>query len=361
MPPAKDYYKILGVPEKAAQEEIKKAYRRLAKKYHPDANPNDASAAERFKEISEAHAVLSDAEKRRQYDLMRKYGAFTGGGPARRGGAQARTRPEDFDFTRGFEGLGGLGDLFSSIFGRGRREEEAPTIDITATVPLKVAALGGKVPVTVSVTEACPTCGGSGAAPGTKVTLCPECQGRGEITFGQGAFAVKRPCPACRGRGRVAAEPCGRCGGRGEIDVERRIMVTVPPGVDSGHRVRIKGQGQRGGGGTVGDVLVTLHVEADRFLRREGNDLFCAVPINLAQAVFGTRVRVRTIEDKRVVLKVPPGTQPGRKFRIRGQGVEHNGKRGDQYVEIQVVIPEKLTAEQDALLKRFAEAADLRY
>ena len=361
MPPAKDYYQILGVPEKAAQEEIKKAYRRLAKKYHPDANPNDASAAERFKGISEAHAVLSDAEKRRQYDLMRKYGAFTGGGPARRGGAQARTRPEDFDFTRGFEGLGGLGDLFSSIFGRGRREEEAPTIEITASVPLKVAALGGKVPVTVSVTEACPTCGGSGAAPGTKVTLCPECQGRGEITFGQGAFAVKRPCPACRGRGRVAAEPCGRCSGRGEIDVERRIMVTVPPGVDSGHRVRIKGQGQRGGGGTVGDVLVTLQVEADRFLRREGNDLFCAVPINLAQAVFGTRVRVRTIEDKRVVLKVPPGTQPGRKFRIRGQGVEHNGKRGDQYVEIQVVIPEKLTAEQDALLKRFAEAADLRY
>jgi len=361
MPPAKDYYQILGVPEKAGQDEIKKAYRRLAKKYHPDANPNDASAAERFKEISEAHAVLSDGEKRRQYDLMRKYGAFAGGGAGRRAGPQGRPRAEDFDFTRGFEGLGGLGDLFSSIFGRGRREDEAPAIEITVTVPLKVAALGGKIPVTLPVTEACPTCGGSGAAPGTKVTICPECQGRGEITFGQGAFAVKRPCPACRARGRVAAESCGRCGGRGEVGVERRIMVSVAPGVDSGHRVRIKGQGQRGGGGTVGDVVVTLQVEADRFLQREGNDLHCTVPINLAQAVFGTRIRVRTVEDKRVVLKVPPGTQPGRKFRIRGQGIERNGARGDQYVEIQVRLPDKLTADQEALLKQFAEAADLRY
>lgn len=361
MPPAKDYYQILGVPEKAGQDEIKKAYRRLAKKYHPDANPNDASAAERFKEISEAHAVLSDGEKRRQYDLMRKYGAFAGGGAGRRAGPQGRPRAEDFDFTRGFEGLGGLGDLFSSIFGRGRREDEAPAIEVTVTVPLKVAALGGKIPVTLPVTEACPTCGGSGAAPGTKVTICPECQGRGEITFGQGAFAVKRPCPACRARGRVAAEPCARCGGRGEVGVERRIMVSVAPGVDSGHRVRIKGQGQRGGGGTVGDVVVTLQVEADRFLRREGNDLHCTVPINLAQAIFGTRIRVRTVEDRRVMLKVPPGTQPGRKFRIRGQGVERNGARGDQYVEIQVRIPDKLTADQEALLKRFAEAADLRY
>jgi molecular chaperone DnaJ len=360
MPPAKDYYQILGVPEKAGQEEIKKAYRRLAKKYHPDANPNDASAAERFKEISEAHAVLSDGEKRRQYDLMRKYGAFAGAGAARRGGPQTRTRSEEFDFTRGFEGFGGLGDLFSSIFGRGRREE-APPIEVTATVPFKVAALGGSVPVTVPVTEACPQCGGSGAAPGAKVTVCPECQGRGEITFGQGAFAVKRPCPACRARGRVASEPCPRCGGQGEVAVERRILVTVPAGVEDGHRVRIKGQGQRGGGGTVGDVVITLQVEPDRFLRREGSDLYCTVPVNLAQAVFGTRIRVRTVEGKRVVLKIPPGTQPGRKFRIRGQGVEKNGKRGDQYVEVQVRIPDALTTEQEALLKQFAEATGLKY
>ncbi|MDH3495243.1 MAG: J domain-containing protein [Gemmatimonadota bacterium] len=359
MPPSKDYYRVLGVADKAGADEIKKAYRRLAKKYHPDANPGNPSAAERFKEISEAHAVLSDPEKRKQYDLMRKYGAFAGVGS--RGSGPARPRGEEFDFTRGFDAFGGLGDLFSSIFGRGRRAEEAATIEVAATVPFRVAALGGKVPITIPVTEACPVCGGSGAAPGAKVTICSECQGRGEVTFGQGAFAVKRPCPACRARGRVASEACGRCAGQGEVAVERRIMVNVPAGIDTGHRLRIKGQGQRGGSGTVGDVLVTLTVEPDAFLRREGNDLHCTVPINLAQAAFGTRVRVRTVEGKRVVLRIPPGTQPGRRFRIKGLGIDRNGQRGDQYVEVAVKIPEVLTPEQETLLKQFADAAALKY
>jgi molecular chaperone DnaJ len=363
MPPTKDYYRVLGVGEKAAADEIKRAYRKLAKKYHPDANPNDPSAAERFKEISEAHGVLTDPEKRKQYDLMRKYGAFARTGPGRgpAGGAgTGRARPEEFDFTRGFDGFSGLGDLFSSIFGR-RRPEDAADIELTASVPLRVAVLGGQVAITVPVTEACPTCGGSGAAPGAKITTCPECQGKGAIVFGQGAFGVRRPCPACRARGKVASAPCPRCGGQGEVAVERRMMVTVPAGVESGHRLRIKGQGQRGGAGTVGDVLVTLNVEPDRFLRREGDDLVCTVPINLAQAAFGTRIRVRTIDGKRVVLRIPPGAQPGRKFRIRGQGVERNGKRGDQLVEIQVKVPEKLTPEQEALLRKFAEEAGLKY
>jgi molecular chaperone DnaJ len=354
-----DYYRVLGVDEKAGGEEIKKAYRRLAKKYHPDANPNDASAAERFKEISEAHSVLSDPEKRKQYDLMRKYGAFA----PRTGGTAGTPRPraEDFDFTKGFEGFGGLGDLFSSIFGRGRRAEAPEPIEVSAAVPFRTAALGGRVPITVTVTEACPQCGGSGAAPGATVSVCPECQGRGEIAFGQGAFAVKRPCPACRARGRVASEACGRCGGRGEIQVERRIMVDVPAGIESGHKLRVRGQGQRGRDGTVGDITVTLTVEPDRFLRREGQDILCAVPINLAQAVFGTRVRVRTVDGRRVVLRVPPGTQPGRRFRIRGQGIERNGQRGDQLVEVQVNIPEQLTPEQEILMKQFAEKAGLKY
>jgi molecular chaperone DnaJ len=359
MATTKDYYQILGVAEKAGADEIKKAYRRLAKKYHPDANPNNSSAAERFKEISEAHAVLSDPEKRKQYDLMRKYGAFAGGRP--RAGGQPRSRAEEFDFTRGFEGLGGLGDLFSSIFGRGRRTEEAEPIEVTASIPLSVAALGGKVPITVPVTEACPTCGGSGAAPGAKVTVCSECQGRGEVAFGQGAFAVRRPCPACRGRGRIASAPCPNCSGRGEVSIERRLMVTIPAGVDTGHRVRLKGQGQRGGSGTVGDIIVTVNIEPDRFLRREGDDLHCTVPINLAQAAFGTRIRVRTVDGKRVVLKIPPGTQPGRKFRIRGQGVERNGRRGDQLVEVQVRVPDRLSADQEELLRKFADAAGLKY
>lgn len=354
-----DYYRVLGVDEKAGGEEIKKAYRRLAKQYHPDANPNDASAAERFKEISEAHSVLSDPEKRKQYDLMRRYGAFA----PRAGGTAGAPRPraEDFDFTKGFEGFGGLGDLFSSIFGRGRRAEAPEPIEVSATVPFKTAVLGGRVPITVTVTEACPACGGSGAAPGATVSVCAECQGRGEIAFGQGAFAVKRPCPACRARGRVASEACGRCAGRGEIQVERRIMVEVPAGIDSGHKLRVRGQGQRGRDGTVGDITVTLTVEPDRFLTREGQDILCTVPINLAQAVFGTRVRVRTVDGRRVVLRVPPGTQPGRRFRIRGQGVERNGQRGDQLVEVQVKVPEQLTPEQEALMKQFADTAGLKY
>jgi molecular chaperone DnaJ len=354
-----DYYQVLGVNEKAGAEEIKKAYRRLAKKYHPDANPNNPSAAERFKQISEAHAVLSDPEKRKHYDLMRRYGAFAPrGGPA---GPSSRPRAEDFDFTKGFEGFGGLGDLFSSIFGRGRRAEALEPIEVTATVPFRAAAVGGRVPVTVSVSEACPVCGGSGAAPGATISTCPECQGRGEIAFGQGAFAVKRPCPACRARGRVASAWCERCGGRGEVQVDRRLMVEIPAGIESGHRLRVKGQGQRGRDGTVGDVVVTITVEPDRFLRREGLDVVCTVPINVAQAVFGTRVRVRTVEGRRVVLRVPAGTQPGRRFRIRGQGVEHNGKRGDQLVEVQVTIPEKLTPEQETLLRDFAEKAGLKF
>lgn len=353
-----DYYQVLGVAEKAGADEIKKAYRRLAKQHHPDANPNNPSAAERFKQISEAHAVLSDPEKRKQYDMMRRFGAFT---PRTGGEAGARPRAEDFDFTKGFEGFGGLGDLFSSIFGRGRRAEAPEPIEVAATVPFKVAAVGGRVPVTVSVSEACPVCGGSGAAPGATISVCPECQGRGEIAFGQGAFAVKRPCPACRARGRVASAPCERCGGRGDVRVERRLMVEVPAGIESGHRLRVRGQGQRGRDGTVGDVVVTITVEPDRFLRREGLDIVCTVPINLPQAVFGTRVRVRTVEGRRVVLRVPPGTQPGRRFRIRNQGVEHNGKRGDQLVEVQVTIPHELTPEQEALLKQFAEKADLKF
>ena len=360
MAKSKDYYQVLGVGEKAGEDEIKKAYRRLAKKYHPDANPNDPGAAERFKEISEAHAVLSDAEKRKQYDLMRRYGAFA----PRSGGAGAggfRTRREEFDFTKGFEGFGGLGDLFSSIFGKGRRTEEVAPIEVDASVPFRVAARGGRVPISVAVTEACPVCGGSGAAPGASVSVCKECQGRGEVTFGQGAFAVKRPCPACRGRGRVASESCKRCAGSGEVQVERRLMVEVPAGIESGHRLRIRGQGQRGGAGTVGDVIVMLTVEPDRFFRREGNDIHCTVPVNLAQAMFGTTVRVRTADGRRVVLRIPPGTQPGRRFRIRGQGIEHNGKRGDQLVEVQVQLPEKLTPEQEQRLKEFADAAGMKY
>jgi molecular chaperone DnaJ len=361
-----DFYRVLGVAETATPAEIKKAYRRLAKQYHPDANPDNPQAAEKFKQISEAHAVLSDAEKRKKYDQMRKLGAFD----ARRGAGGARPEwttggqgggAESFDF--GDFGNVGLGDLFSSIFGRGRKEERrGESIEVALEIPFRTAVLGGKVPITVPLTDDCPTCSGSGAAPGATVTTCSECKGRGTVSFGQGGFAVNRPCPACRGRGKTAAEKCPTCGGAGDLRVERTINVTIPAGADNGTKIRLKGQGGRGrAGAPPGDLLVTLQVEPDRFFTREGLDLHCEIPVNLAQAVLGTQVRVRTVDGKKILLRIPGGTQPGRKFRIKGQGVAKGGQRGDQLVTVRVDLPEKLTAEQEELLVRFADATGLKH
>jgi molecular chaperone DnaJ len=370
MAPNKDYYQVLGVPEKASAEQIKKAYRRLAKKHHPDANPNDKASAERFKEVSEANSVLSDPDKRKKYDTMRKFGAFAGGPRewASRAGRAGSTRAEDFDFGSfgagggGFAGFGGLGDIFSSIFGKGKQAGEVEPIEMTVDIPFKTAALGGKVPVTIPVKEACPTCGGSGTAPGARVSTCSECGGRGTVSFGQGSFAVTRPCPACRGRGKVASERCGKCSGDGEVGVDKKLRVTVPAATDSGHKVRLKSQGQRNpAGGRAGDLIVTFQVKSDRFFRRDGLDIHCTVPLNLIQATLGTKLQVRTIHGQKVVLRIPAATQPGRKLRIKGQGVEKNGRRGDQLVEITVTVPEKLTGDQEKLLREFAAAADLKY
>jgi molecular chaperone DnaJ len=364
---AKDFYQILGVSDSASQAEIKKAYRRLAKQYHPDANPNNAQASERFKEISEAHSILSDPDKRKQYDQMRKLGAFDGFArrPAGAGAAGGRASAGGFsteDFDLGDLGGFGLGDIFSSIFGRGRREERGESLETLVDVPFRVAMLGGKVSVTLPVTESCPTCHGSGGAPGATFSTCPECQGRGTISFGQGGFAVTRPCPQCRGRGKIPSEECPTCHGAGEVRTERRVAITVPPATESGTKVRLRGQGLPGRPGQpAGDLLVTFQVQPDRFFRRDGLDLIGEVPINLAQAVLGTRLRVRTIDGKKVMLKIPAGTQPGRRFRIKGLGVEKNGRRGDQLVEIRVTVPERLSAEQQELIKRFAEAGGMGY
>ena len=366
----KDYYRVLGVPEAATADEIKKAYRRLAKKHHPDANPGNKQAEARFKEISEANAVLSDPDKRKQYDTMRKYGAF--GGFGSRGGSP-RPRPggppgagapggqqyEEMDFSN----FGGIGDIFSSIFGgRGGEERGGPAeVETVVTIPFRVAALGGKVPIVIGVDEQCPTCRGSGAAPGARVETCQECKGSGQISFGYGGFAVKRPCPSCRGRGKIPSQRCATCQGNGEVKVERRLMIDVPPGTDSGTRLRLKGQGPRGATGKAADLIVSFQVEPDRFFTRDGNDLIARIPINVAQAALGTRVKVRTIDGKSVVLKIPGGTQPGKKFRIKGQGIEKNGTRGDQIVEVDVEVPESLNPDQEAKLKAFADAAGMKY
>jgi molecular chaperone DnaJ len=369
---AKDFYQVLGVPDSASQGDIKKAYRRLAKQYHPDANPNNPSAAERFKEISEAHSTLSDPEKRKQYDQMRRYGAFDGM-PRRPAGAGAGrgagAGPDMGDYgAQGFDfgEMGGLGDIFSSIFGRGRREESrdggGETLEAVLEVPFRVAMLGGKIPVTLPMTDTCPTCKGSGGAPGATMSTCPECNGRGTISFGQGSFAVNRPCPQCRGRGKIPSQKCPTCNGAGEVRTERKVVITVPPGTDTGERVLLRGQGQPSRpGGPPGDLVITFQVQPDRFFRREGLDIHAEVPINLAQAALGTRVRVRTLDGKKVLLRIPPGTQPGRTFRIKGQGLEKNGRRGHQLVGVQVNVPETLNAEQQELMKKFADSAGLKY
>jgi molecular chaperone DnaJ len=362
---SKDFYQVLGVPESASQDDIKKAYRRLAKQYHPDANPNNAAAAERFKEISEAHSVLSDADKRKQYDQMRRLGAFDGG-PRRSGAAGRRAQAPGDVGSEGFDfgDFGGLGDIFSSIFGRGARQTEpqAESVEAVVEVPFRVAALGGKITVTIPVTDACPTCGGNGGAPGATWSTCPECNGRGTISFGQGGFAVNRPCPQCRGRGKIPSQPCPTCRGAGEVRTEKRVAITVPPATESGQRIRLRGQGERApGGGATGDIMITFQVQPDRFFRRDGLNVVCDVPLNLAQATLGTRIRVRTLDGKKVMLRIPAGTQPGRKFRIKGQGLEKNGRRGDQLVGIQLTVPDELTPEQQDLMKRFAESAGLSY
>lgn len=361
---AKDFYQVLGVPDSAKPEEIKKAYRRLAKQYHPDANPNNPQAADRFKEISEAHTVLSDADQRSKYDRMRKYGAFGGAGTRPPGGprpGQPEMDEASFDF-----GDIGLGDIFSSIFGgRGGKREEPRTSESLETVveiPFRVAVMGGKVPVAITVNEPCTTCHGSGAAPGATVESCSECGGKGTVTFGQGSFAVHRPCPKCRGKGKIPSQYCGTCAGAGDIRTERRLTVTVPMGTESGTKIRLKGQGNPARDGRpAGDLLVTFQVQQDRFFARDGLDLRCEVPLNLAQAVFGTTLKVRTLDGKKVVLKVPQGTQSGRTFRVKGLGLEQGGRKGDQLITVDVQIPEPKDEESAALLKAYAEKAGLKY
>jgi molecular chaperone DnaJ len=371
----KDFYKVLGVSEKASADEIKKAYRKLAKQYHPDANPDDSTAAERFKEVGEAYGVLSDADKRKKYDQMRRFGAFTGAGRTSRGGGAPGAPGAGAGFS--FDDLsnfGGLGDIFSSIFDRGGRpgaaeprrkgapRSKGDDVEYVVDVSFEKAALGGKITITVPITEACATCNGSGAKPGTKLRTCAECGGSGSVSFGQQGFAVNRPCPACRGRGSIPESPCASCRGAGEVRQDRRISVNVPAATDDGQKLRLSGQGERSAsGGPAGDLLLTFRVKPHRFFRREGLDIHARVPINIVQAALGSKIKVRTIHGTRVILRVPPGTQNGTKFRIRGQGVEKGERIGDQIVEVEVQVPEELSAEEKAAMEKFAETVGLRH
>lgn len=373
----KDYYTVLGVSSSATADEIKKQYRRLAKEHHPDSNKGATKSADRFKEISEAYQVLGDAKKRAQYDEMRRLGAFEGfaprgggRGPARGAGAPSGAQGANYKFDEfDIGGLGGgLGDLFSSMFGGGARQqrpsgpEQGQSFETTLEVPFAVAALGGKVPIELDVTEECATCRGSGAAKGAKMTVCQECGGRGSISFGQGGFAVNRPCPACLGKGNVPSETCGSCGGAGEQRTHKKLLINVPAGVDTGSKIRLKGQGGRGQrGGANGDVEVTFQVKADPTWSRDGLDLIAKAQVNVAQATLGSKVSVETLDDKRVSIKIPAGTPTGKRFRVRGHGIKKTGKHGDLIVEIEVTVPAKLSAEAERLMQEFAAAAKLEY
>ncbi len=372
----KDFYAVLGVPSTATQDEIKKAYRKLAKKYHPDANASDPKAGERFKEISEANTVLGNVKKRKQYDEMRRLGAFDGfgfGGSAprsssSRGGHAGGTSNVNFqDFDIG--GLGGLGDLFGSIFGGGARGGGRPSgpqrgenIETLLDIPFRTAARGGKVPVDLEVNEECPTCHGSGGAPGATMKTCPECSGRGVVSFGQGGFAVNRPCPVCLGRGQVPSQPCPTCHGTGEVRTRKKVLITVPAGVDSGSKIRLKGQGGKGSSnGPPGDLLISFNVKPDKFYQRDGLDIIAAVPINIAQATLGSKISVKTLDGKKVLIRIPPGTASGKRFRVRGQGIQKTEKRGDLIVEVKIETPEKLSEEQQRMMREFAEAGGMKY
>lgn len=375
----KDFYAVLGVSASASQDEIKKQYRKLAAKHHPDKNPNDAKAAERFKEISEAYQVLGDETKRKQYDDMRRFGAFGGfgggrpgasrPGPGPAGGFGGGAGPGSFRFEEvDFGGFGGLGDIFGSMFGggtsgrRAREPERGQDVETSLEIPFRTAVLGGKVNVDLEVNEECGVCKGTGAAPGARISVCPECGGRGTISFGQGGFAVQRPCPRCLGKGQVPSQPCPTCNGVGEVRARRKIAVTVPEGTDTGTRIRLKGQGGHGSrNGQPGDLYINFTVQPDRFFSREGLDLIAKVPINIAQATLGSKVNVKTIDGKKVSIRIPPGTPSGKRFRVRDQGVKKGEEKGDLIVEVEIVVPEKLTEEQERMMKEFAEAGGLKY
>ncbi len=362
---AKDYYKVLGIPDNAGTDQIKKAYRGLAKKYHPDANAGDLRATERFKEVSEAHGVLSDPDKRKKYDRVRKYGGLGAFGPGPGSGQPGRGGGFKFEDLSDLRGVGGI---FSSIFDFGKKArsggagpERGRNVEYLVTISLRTAARGGSITVTAPVAEECATCRGTGSAPGTSMQSCAECDGKGEITFGQGSFAVRRPCPVCVGRGKTPETPCPGCMGHRQVRARKKVRVKVPGGVETGSLVRLPGEGDRSpGGGPPGDLIIKFRVKGHSFFTRDRLNLQCKVTVNIAQAILGSRIRVRTIDDSKVVLNIPPGTQSGTTFRIPGHGLQRGEKRGDQLVTVAVETP-SLSEEGLRSLEDLAKREGMRH
>jgi molecular chaperone DnaJ len=352
----KDYYETLGVSKTASADEIKKAFRKLARKHHPDAGGSE----EKFKDINEAYEVLSDAEKRTQYDQYGQYfgegftGPPPGGGAGPFGGGAQYTNV-------GFEDIGGIfGSVLGGGFaGFGGRQQAAAHRgrDLTYEVSLSFeeALAGVSTKVDVQRVEACATCGGSGAKPGTSATTCSACQGRGTVSQGQGMFGFSRPCQRCAGSGQVIEHPCTTCKGKGKVVRVKPLTVQIPAGVTDGGKIRFKGKGEPGeAGGPRGDLYVVTHIRSHKYFARDGADILLELPITIAEATLGAEVTVPTTDGK-VKLKIAPGTSDGKVYRLKGKGAPKlsGAGRGDMKVKARITIPKDLTAEQTELLKRF--------
>ena len=341
----RDYYEVLGVERNAGEQEIKTAYRKLALQFHPDRNPGNADAEEKFKEASEAYAVLADTDKRAQYDRFGHAGVG--------GGGFSGFDPQTFqDFSDIFSDLFGFGD----IFGGGRRRSRAqrgPDLREDITIAFEQAVFGFETEVKIRRHETCGACAGSGAAPGKSSTTCRNCGGVGQVRYQQGFLTIARTCPNCKGIGSVISDPCPKCQGQQRVVHQRTIPVKIPAGVEDGTRMRFGGQGEAGVfGGPSGDLYVVLHVKEHPFFEREGNDLYCAVPVSITQAALGAEVKIPTLDGEHT-LKIPEGTQSGTAFRVRHKGVPQlNGHgKGDLFVEVRVQTPAKLTRRQRELLE----------
>ena len=361
----RDYYEVLGVSRQATDDEIKKAYRTLAKKYHPDLNPGDKEAEAKFKEAGEAYEVLSNAEKRRRYDQF----GFAGVDPSYTAGAGG------YGGAGGAQGFGfdDIGDIFESFFGGGgfsgfggstrTRNPNAPikgsNVEITIPLFFMEAVKGCQKTITIKRLEVCSDCGGTGTEKGSAVETCPDCHGSGQVTVQQrtpfGVMQTVRTCPHCGGKGKIIKNPCKKCGGKGRVRVTRKLDINIPAGIDDGQTFLVRGQGDHGiNNGPAGDVAVTVTVRPDPLFERDGFNIWCEVPITYTQAVLGDEITVPTVDGK-VSYIVPEGTQSGTVFRLRNKGVSYvnGGGRGDQYVKVSIEVPKNLSSKQKELLKEF--------
>jgi molecular chaperone DnaJ len=345
-----DYYEVLEVARTASDQELKSAYRKLALKFHPDRNPGNHEAEERFKQAAEAYGVLSDPDKRSRYDAYGHAGVQ---------GASGFDPSAFSDFGDILGDFFGFGDLFGRRRGGPRRGAD---LRYNLELEFEHAAFGFETNLQFPRVEGCPTCKGSGSAPGTKPAPCNACGGSGQVTFQQGFFSVARTCGRCRGTGRVITSQCAECHGQGQLSRERKLQIKIPAGVDTASQLRIVGEGEGGhGGGPPGDLYVVVSVKDHPFFKRDGTSLFCEVPVNIAQAALGATLEVPALDGSTLKVSIPAGSQTGQSFRVRHQGVPHLGSkgRGDLHVILRVMIPDKLTPEQKDLLEQLGKTLPL--